>query len=376
MKFKVGLVVVCAGKSKRLGKLDKASLRIADEPLFAKTIRAFEEIKQIKQIVLVLRKKNFRLAKKSIKDERVILVQGGKERKHSVLNGVAALDKGIDYVLIHDGARPFIRKNIILNILKELKKYPAVICALRVPDTLKRESRGYAVKTLDRRSVYLAQTPQAFKRELLTKAYSNSANKNVTDSSSAVEVFGKKVKIVEGDVGNFKITHPQDVKLANKIACTGDYRSGLGFDVHKFSKKKKDLILGGVKIPSDISLDAVSDGDVLLHAVSDALCGVGCLGDIGDYFPPESKSSKGISSRKIIEVILKKLGNKFKLLSADIIIITDKPRLVTYKAKILKSLKNILSTSNINLKIKSKEGIEILGGKNAMSCFANILAKI
>lgn len=153
------------------------------------------------------------------------------------------------------------------------------------------------------------------------------------------------------------------------------YRIGLGFDVHRLSRKKKDLILGGVKIPCPFSLEAVSDGDVVLHAISDALCGAACLGDIGDYFPPQSLKSKDIDSRDIVKFILKKMGKKYTILNADIIIIADKPPLFPYKTKIVKSLKRILSILALNVKIKSKEGLNILGGKNSIACMSLVTVK-
>ncbi len=149
-----------------------------------------------------------------------------------------------------------------------------------------------------------------------------------------------------------------------------DYKVGLGFDVHRLSKRKKDLILGGAKIPSSFSLIAVSDGDVVLHAVSDALCGAAGLGDIGDYFPPQVKRSKGIDSKEILNFTIKKVKKSFTIGNLDIVIVTDKPRLFSFKEKIAKSLKKLLSTTKINVKLKSKEGLNILGNKNSISCFA------
>ncbi|NQT28539.1 MAG: 2-C-methyl-D-erythritol 2,4-cyclodiphosphate synthase [Candidatus Omnitrophica bacterium] len=154
-----------------------------------------------------------------------------------------------------------------------------------------------------------------------------------------------------------------------------DYKVGLGFDVHRLSKSPKDLILGGAKIISSFSLIAVSDGDLVLHAVSDALCGAAGLGDIGDYFPPQDKKSKGIDSKEILNFILKKVNKKYTIGNLDIIIITDKPRLFSYKGKIVKSLNKLLATTKINVKLKSKEGLNILGSKNSISCFAFVSLK-
>ena len=150
------------------------------------------------------------------------------------------------------------------------------------------------------------------------------------------------------------------------------YRIGLGFDVHRLSKRKKDLILGGAKILSPLSLIAVSDGDVVLHAISDALCGAAGLGDIGDYFPPQEERSKGIDSKEILNFILKKVRRNFTIGNLDIIIVTDKPRLYSYKERITKSLKKLLLTTKTNVKIKSKEKLNILGSKNSISCLAFI----
>lgn len=147
------------------------------------------------------------------------------------------------------------------------------------------------------------------------------------------------------------------------------YRVGFGFDVHRITLKKKNLILGGIKIPCSFGLEAISDGDVLLHAVSDALCGACGLGDIGDYFPPSSEF-KDLDSKEIIRFILKKIDKKYRILNIDTIIVADKPKLSVHKKEILKSLKKILSVSSINVKVKSKEKLPILGAKNSISCFA------
>lgn len=154
-----------------------------------------------------------------------------------------------------------------------------------------------------------------------------------------------------------------------------DYRVGLGFDVHRFSKKKRPLVLGGVEITSDFGLEAVSDGDVLLHAISDAICGASSLGDIGDYFPPTDTKSKDIDSRKIAQFILGKIKNKFSIVNIDATIITEKPRLSAHKRKILKSLCKIFHSKAINVKIKSKEGLDILGSRKAISCLALAVVK-
>ncbi|MCF7917089.1 MAG: 2-C-methyl-D-erythritol 2,4-cyclodiphosphate synthase [Candidatus Omnitrophica bacterium] len=155
------------------------------------------------------------------------------------------------------------------------------------------------------------------------------------------------------------------------------YRVGLGFDLHKISEEKQFLLLGGFKIDCGLGLIAVSDADVVLHAIADAICGASSLGDIGDYFPPSDQKNKGIDSKKIVNSILAKIKNNYKLVNIDITIVSERPRLVAYKKEILQSLKDIFKIEDINLKIKSKEATEVLGGVDAMSCLAAVLvAKI
>lgn len=150
---------------------------------------------------------------------------------------------------------------------------------------------------------------------------------------------------------------------------------GFGFDVHKFSREKKYILLGGLKINCGFGVEAVSDGDVVLHAVCDAVLGAASLGDIGDYFPPGREESKGIKSVDIAKFVMSKIRNNFRIGNIDITVIADKPPLVSYKSKMVESMSRIFKTKNINVKIKSKEGLDIIGSKDAISCLAAALLK-
>jgi len=151
------------------------------------------------------------------------------------------------------------------------------------------------------------------------------------------------------------------------------YRVGLGFDVHRLRRSKRPLVLAGIKVPSPLSLVAVSDGDVVMHAIADSICGAACLGDIGDYFPPQAVSSKDIDSKRIIRKILQRCRRAYSLVNVDVTIVAEKPRLVKYKKAMKQSLSSLLGTKAVNIKIKSKEGLDILGAKNAISCIAVVL---
>ncbi len=149
-----------------------------------------------------------------------------------------------------------------------------------------------------------------------------------------------------------------------------NYRTGLGFDLHRIAEHKKYLILGGYRIDCGFGLEAVSDGDVALHASADAICGAACLGDIGDYFPPQAAKSKDLDSRCIVQFILAKAAKRYSLVNLDITLVAERPRLFSHKEGIVQSLKSIFAIADINLKIKSKENTQILGGVNAISCLA------
>lgn len=217
MTFNAGVVVVCAGIGKRLGVKDKAKLDLGGKPLFYHAVKVFSKIKDIRQIILVLRKDNFPLAKEIIRDKKVTFTQGGVRRCDSVRNGLAVLRHDINYVLIHDGARPFVSGKLVRSILKELRNFGAVICAVKCRDTVKVVSGGVVKRTLARDNLISVQTPQGFRKDLILSAYSKLKNKKVFDDAQVLELAGEKVKVVEGDNLNFKVTYPEDVILAKAV---------------------------------------------------------------------------------------------------------------------------------------------------------------
>jgi 2-C-methyl-D-erythritol 4-phosphate cytidylyltransferase len=216
MPFNVGVVIVCAGKGRRLG-LDKAALKLRGKPIFYHTYKLFKDIESVKQIILVLRKKNFPLAQRFIKDKKVSLTRGGRRRQDSVFYGLRKLDKNINYVMIHDGARPFTPKSVISEMLRNIRKYPAVICAAKPRDTLKVICNDFVKNTLDRSPIAMVQTPQAFKKRLILAAYKKFCSKTAFDDAQLLEFMGKKVKVINGSYLNIKITYPQDLIFAKAI---------------------------------------------------------------------------------------------------------------------------------------------------------------
>ena len=215
--MKLGVVLACAGRGERLRKRnDKAFVRLGGKPLFLYSLELFSQIKSILQIALVIRKESFSRASRYVNGKNIILVAGGRRRQESVYRGLMSLDRRITHVLIHDGARPLLQIKDIRKIQHSLKKYDAVTLGIPVKETLKRVAGSFVERTIQRENLYSIQTPQGFRRSLLEEAYRR--NKlNVSDEARLIELLGRKVKIIHGDVRNIKITYPEDLLLGEII---------------------------------------------------------------------------------------------------------------------------------------------------------------
>ena len=218
---KCGAVIVAAGSASRMGGIDKVMAPLGGEPMIARTVRAFQECDAVSEIVIVTREDLIltinSLCKEFPKVKAVIV--GGKTRQESVGNGLNALSKEMKLAAIHDGARPLITWQLIDWVVRAANTYGAAAPAIPVKDTIKTVEGGLVVNTPDRSKLRAVQTPQVFDIDLLKgallKAYQDGAE--LTDDCSAVERLGMKVKIVEGDEKNLKVTTPMDLKIAEML---------------------------------------------------------------------------------------------------------------------------------------------------------------
>ena len=216
-----GVVIVAAGSASRMGGIDKVMAPLGGEPMIVRTVRAFQDCDAIASIVIVTREDLIRPISGLCRDMGKVaaVVAGGKTRQESVHLGLNALPKGTKLAAVHDGARPLISWQVIDRVVRAANTYGAAAPAVPVKDTIKVVQGGLVKETPDRSSLAAVQTPQVFDFDLLRGALKKAEadGAQVTDDCSAVERTGMKIKIVEGDERNLKVTTPMDLKIAELL---------------------------------------------------------------------------------------------------------------------------------------------------------------
>ncbi len=214
-----GAVIVAAGRSERMGGVDKLFAPLAGRPLLSHTLRAFEDAASIESVALVMNERNIDAARELVAVSGLTkvcaVVLGGERRRDSVLAGIEAL-AATDVVAVHDGARPLAAPALIDRVVAAALECGAAICAIPSKDTVKEADSGQVVRTLDRSRLWLAQTPQAFRRDWLLEAH-RAYGGDATDDAMMVEALGYTVRIVEGDPHNLKVTTPEDLHALESL---------------------------------------------------------------------------------------------------------------------------------------------------------------
>ena len=367
------LIILAAGNSHRFrSNIGKPYQKIAGKSLIEINVNKAREFKQIKKIILVYNKKDFKRVK-SLKLKNVNLIPGGKTRQQSTFNALNYLVKRKEKlkVLIHDVARPNFSAKLLKSILKKMKNANAVVPKIKIQDAIKQiidSSKEEYIVSKKRDNLFLTQTPQAFNLKEIYYLHKINSDKYKDDDISLYMNLNK-VKFIEGEKNNFKITDKSDFENLKDI-YKSKQRVGIGFDVHRLVPNRK-LFLAGLKIKSKLGTMGHSDGDPVLHSITDAILGACKMGDIGQMFPDKSKKFKNIRST----ILLKEVINQIKLKgyfvnNIDINIITQTPKIKNFKNKMIKNIAKLLKISKdqINIKGKTTEKLGVIGKEKAIAC--------
>lgn len=377
---KTGCIIAAAGLGKRFGgNVPKLFLKSGDSLIIQTTVEACAACGFF-DVIYVVTHPDYVVECRDALPQEVIVLPGGKERQDSVAIGLAAMlsdHPDTAYVLVHDGARPYVTTSIIEGTLEQTIKTGAAVAAVPVKDTIKvMEETG--ITTPDRTRLFAAQTPQGFETGLLKKAYELAAAQGFvgTDDAQLVERLGHRVALAEGSYANIKITTPEDLPESDPESKQESFEAkclaGIGFDVHALVEGRP-LILAGISIPFEKGLLGHSDADVLTHAIMDALLGAAGLGDIGRHFPDTDPAYKGISSLVLLKKVAAMLKDcRLELVHLDATIIAQRPKLAPYHDAMIQSLAAALACNpgKLNLKATTTEKLGIPGREEGMAAEA------
>ena len=370
-------VIVAGGSGTRMGR-PKQMLPLGAKPVLVRTVEAFLNTPEIKEIVVVTPPENRAELEKRF--PHIIFADPGKTRLLSVKNGFLKTSATAQLVAVHDGARPLVEPVHISACLQAAQKYGAAVLAVPVKDTVKVCKDGFVQNTLDRSVLWAAQTPQCYRRSILAEALEKfGQEEGATDESQLVEKLGIKVRVVPSSYKNNKITTPEDLVFAEALLENSViYRTGFGFDLHRLEPGRK-LFIGGAEIPHTKGFLGHSDGDLVLHALCDAILGALCAGEIGILFPPTDESIKGISSVKIAKKVLEIVrAHHAQIEHIDATIITQEPKIKPHYDAVRKSLAEVfeIPLENVSFKSKSHEHVGEIGRGEAAMCHAVATLKI
>lgn len=341
-------ILVAAGRGERLGGgIPKQFRRLGGRPLYAWSLDALCRHDAIDEVVMVVADDQLAHVPDGVR-----AVIGGATRQQSVKNALEALAAGgaVDQVLIHDAARPFLSAAVIDRLLAALAAHTGAVPALPVADSLRRGGTLMG-EDVRRDGLYRIQTPQAFRFASLLAAH-RTAGGGATDDAM---LLAEDVALVDGDEHLFKVTSPADWQRAEHhlLAQCSDIRTGSGFDVHRFGPGDH-LWLGGVKIPHDRGVLAHSDGDVALHALTDALLGTIGAGDIGVHFPPSDPQWRGGASSRFLEHAAGLITARGGVIAhVDLTIIAERPKLGGHRQAICASIAGLLDIAQERVSLKA-----------------------
>jgi 2-C-methyl-D-erythritol 4-phosphate cytidylyltransferase/2-C-methyl-D-erythritol 2,4-cyclodiphosphate synthase len=403
--MQVTAIIAAGGRGQRFGGgVPKQLVGVGGRPILERSVAAFLSHPAIHEVVVALPAEliadppaYLRAAPKPIR-----LVAGGVRRQDSVRQAFQAANEQSDVIVIHDAARPFASADLIARTIAAAAEGGAALAAVPARDTVKRSAFAagrtgpagrqavevdgarllVVAETLPRDSIYLAQTPQAFRRDVLREALAlGEAGAEATDEATLAERAGHTVRLVEGDPANIKITTPDDLLLAEAIArgtveravgARAGFRIGAGYDLHRLVEGRP-LVLGGVTIPFERGLLGHSDADAICHAVTDAVLGAAAAGDIGRHFPdsdPKWRDWSSIDLLRRASAIVK--GRGYAIANVDVVVIAERPKLLPFLDEMRANVAGAIgiAVDAVGIKGKTNEGLGELGRGEAIAVHA------
>ena len=352
-------ILLAAGSGNRFkSKIPKQFTFYKGKRMYEHSIDKAIESKIFKNIILVIQKSHFRFVSKH---KKVKIVVGGLNRHVSSKNALNFIKKfNPRNVFIHDAARPSFSIKLLKNLNQNLKKFNTVVPYILPNDSIKyKKNKTY---NLEKKKIKIMQTPQCFNFKYIHKL-SNINKRKIEDECTLSIENGDIIKFVKGEENNIKITNLKDIQ-PNEI------KYGLGFDVHRLKKGKK-LFLGGLMVKSKYGTLGHSDGDPVLHSITDAILGACGMNDIGQKFSNKNKKFKNIRSTILLKEVINEINSKkFFINNIDVNIICETPKISPLKRKLIKTISKLcnIGEEKINIKGKTTEKLGIIGKEKAIAC--------
>jgi 2-C-methyl-D-erythritol 4-phosphate cytidylyltransferase/2-C-methyl-D-erythritol 2,4-cyclodiphosphate synthase len=383
--MRVTAIIAAGGRGERLGHAHpKQLLSVGGRPILERSLSTFLAHPAITEIVVALpadlaADPPLYLRGRS---KPVILVAGGARRQDSVRQAFLASDETSEIVVVHDAARPFASADLLSRTIDAAAASGAALAALRSRDTVKRVAAAgpgkvsprFVAETLPRDEIYLAQTPQAFRRDVLRDALAIGETVDATDEATLAERAGHAVRVVEGESSNLKVTTKDDLAVAEAIADAPERRGrvGTGYDLHRLVEGRP-LVVGGVTIPAGRGALGHSDADVACHAITDAILGAAGLGDIGRMFPDSDPRWKDASSLDLLGLAAAHLAEHgFDVGNVDVTVVLEQPKIRAHidamRGAIARAMG--LDAARVSVKGKTNEGVDAVGRGDAIAAHA------
>ena len=380
----VTAIIAAGGAGLRLGAgVPKQLLDVGDVSILQRSVSAFGTHPGVSQVIVALPPELVAAPPVSAgQGWGLTVVAGGARRQDSVANAFRAIDPRTEIVLIHDAARPLVTGDLITRTIQAAAEHGAAIAAQPVSDTVKRVRRAQdtvaIVETIPRESIFLAQTPQGFRVDVLRDAIAlGESGVEATDEAALAERAGHVVHIVEATAKNLKITTADDLaearrRLSNEPTGIMAERVGTGYDLHRLVEGRP-LVLGGVDIPAERGALGHSDADVVCHAATDAILGAASLGDIGRHFPDSDQRWKDASSIDLLrQAVAMVHAAGFRVVNLDVVVVLERPKIAPHLEKIRARLAGVLEilVERVSVKGKTNEGVDAVGRGEAIAAHA------